>query len=524
MINAFLIFTFPLTVLTKNAKGAHTVANEPSFKVNKAPVLDSNQVLDDYINNNADQIDQSDGTQNTQASDSTNFLSDATLQTPQDYFGDKTHDISRKDIMDLFHKVQGSHQGNEKELLGILREALRDNLIHNEDGAASNYQKVSDIFNPQDLTNDGSNTDKSTNTDSNTNAPQPTSIEKSSLGGKKFIYDDLKNSDYEFDADFKGPAKEFEISSNDGIVKINGIGSKDTMSVKNSGTVHEVSVFKNGSTALKDTLIYRIVGNPSKIILNTLPQNVTGVEELDAVFQVGSKPHLTTWPTSADKLTTFVPSGGDGGPQAQKLLSKITDAINDNSNTKWTAAMDYLDSMWPAGKSGGGNFYDSSKDSYPSGNLKNPDGKEATGRPLGPVAIRKVLSALYAYAGNNQAKFEALMTKISPELRLEMSNCLDWASKQNDSSFNSQFPGDTNPAYVAPNPNYQYQQQQGAKEPTPDQPSHLNIPDSKSYVGKTGSQDGDKWNNQDAIDMLNKLPHMQTDNSDGSTEDPSATN
>ena len=54
------------------------MANEPSFKVNKAPVLDSNQIFDDYINNadqNADQIDSSNDIQDPQTElQNTNFL------------------------------------------------------------------------------------------------------------------------------------------------------------------------------------------------------------------------------------------------------------------------------------------------------------------------------------------------------------------------------------------------------------------------------------------------------------------
>lgn len=502
------------------------MANDTTLKLPKMSVIDSDPIFDEYVNN-ADSFDQ-DGVEEQINPDNTNFLSDATLNDTQDSFGDKTQNVTRNEIMDLFHKVQSSHQSNEKELLGILRDALRSEMHHDDTHAFESYQKVSNIFAPEETSNTEDSFGNDANSSSNSDLPSPSSVEASALGGKKYIYDNLKFSDYEFDADFNGPAKEYEISSNEGIIKINGIGSKDTMFVKNMGEgTREIDVYKNGSKDPANTLVFRITGNPTKILLNTLPQNVAGVDELDSLIQVGGKSNKTLWPSSGDKLKTLVPSGGDGGTQAQTLLQKITDAINDNSNDKWNAALNYIDSMWPSSKGGPANFYDTSQDSYPNGAYKNPDGKAATGRPLAPVVIRKVLTAIYAYAGNNDAKFQILMTKISPEIRTEMINCLDWANTQNESSFGSQFPGAVNPDYTAyqqkyPSYGYGYGPQQTSTDKPAPPPQYLNSPNPKSYAGKTASQDGDKWNNQEAIDILNGLPHMQTDNATDSTDDSSS--
>lgn len=500
------------------------MANDFSFKINKPAVFDDNSfldedsLLDEYIHY-SEKTEQNEEPQNDlEESKNTKFFSDVAAPS-QDTFGDKTHNVTRKEIIKLFHKVEDSNRSDEKELLGILQDALKENKSNHKTEAWNHYQQVAGVFEETKISENLNEDEESIFGNSETTElPQPSSIETSALGGKKYIYDNLKMSDYEFDADFKSPAKEFEITSNNGKIKINGISSKDTMvAQKISEAVYEIKVCKNGSSNMEDTLTYRIIGNPSKIILNTLPQNISGVDELDSIIQAGSKPSKTSWPISADKIKTLVPSGGDGSTQAQTLLQKITDAIHDGSNEKWTAAMNYLDSLWPSDKHFDGSYYDAGKNK--DGSPKNPDGMSQTHGPLGVVAVRKVLTAIYAYAGNNQEKFKALMTKISPELRLEMSNCLQWAINYHENSFTSSHKGTPNPDYVPPNPNYEYQKNQaGVKEPTPDKPQYVNIPNPKNYVGKTGNQDGDQWNNEAALKQLNDIPHLQTENVDSNTD------
>lgn len=343
--------------------------------------VDPENNLEDWLNQDLSDIPDTEG--------------DAHASLQGDSFGDHPQNISRDQIMQLFHKVQGDHPHNEKELLNILRDALRDIASHDQESAWEAYSEVEGRVGTVHE-NPATNTD-----DSQSDSPENPRPARTEHGVN--IFDSMQTSSYVFNVDYSQSIKINDISSNGGQIRINAASTRDTVNVSKTGNgEYQIQVHKNGSRNTNDTITYKISGPPSRILINALPQNIQGVSEDDSIIQAGIGPNSNAilWPTSSGDLTNKVPPGGDGANEARTLLEKITDAINSNTSGKWEEASNYLNGLWPS----------------QSQNHNPPI--------VGGPALRKALTAIYTYVGNNDNKFKQIMMKLDPHLRSEMSRCL----------------------------------------------------------------------------------------------------
>ncbi len=63
-----------------------------------------------------------------------------------DSFGNKMQNVTRDQILQLFHKVEASHPADEKELLNTLRDALHEVQSGHKEQASQDYDQVAQTF------------------------------------------------------------------------------------------------------------------------------------------------------------------------------------------------------------------------------------------------------------------------------------------------------------------------------------------------------------------------------------------
>ncbi len=370
----------------------------------------------------------------------------------RDSFGNHPQNISRDQIVKLYRSIDKENPANEKELLGILNEALKDLRGGNFEDALEAYEAVS-----SHVAESAQSEQKTESEENEIDNPRPNRTEN----GIK-IYDSLRIHNYEFNANYSDPVRRHQITINGGKVKLNGAGTQDTVEVRKiSPNNYEVIFHKNGSLNPQDSITYTISGNPTQIMINAMPQNIQGVPEDDTVLQAGQA-SVVNWPSASGDLTSKVPAGGEGAAEARSLLEKITDAVNTNTTAKWTDAISYMNGLWPSQQMN-----------------RNP-------AIIGGPALRKALTAIYAYVGNNEAKFKQIMTRLDPQLRREMSRCLQHFSIGTNVYRVGQAPDPANPE--------------------------------RAY-GQGTMQDGDAKSNEGFANLLSQVPQMQTTNSSPVSED-----
>ncbi|GEM_PF-6295724 len=378
-----------------------------------------------------------------------------------DSFGNHPQNISRDKIIRLYRSIDTQNPADEKELLHILNDALKDLRDGNTQDAFNAYQEVS-----QQIAEESSRTSPSNSEEENTENSNP-SPSRSENGTN--IYDGMSTRHYEFHTHYSDSVRRNQIISNGGIIQLHAFSTQDTVNVRKiSEGNYEIEFHKNGSSRASDTVSYIISGPPSRIILHALPQNISGVSEDDGIIQAGTGPNAASaihWPNSSSELTSKVPPSGEGASEARALLEKITDAVQANSTGKWSEAINYLNSLWP------------------SSSGRNPS-------IIGGPALRKALTAIYKYVGNNDAKFKQLMMKIDPQLRREMARCLHYFS--------------TNP-----NP-YDHTMLNFANNII----FHRNDTsrNDASFFGAGALQDGDAKTNEGFENLLNQVPQTQLAN------------
>jgi hypothetical protein len=265
-----------------------------------------------------------------------------------DSFGDKPQNVTRNQIMALFHQIDSKNRTDEKELLNILRSALNDLSAGDQAKAFDEYEQAlekSSESDPQDkagkqdpnaITGDpsldslykdsnlGANQAGSDTTDSESEGDSPTRV----VNGEKFYEGQTPGQGFDLHPSFDAALTTHTVTT-DGKVTITPSPS-DPVTISQSGDTLVVQIVHEGKQALykidsKKASEVQLVADPSQVTGDT-PNN-------DGKIKVGTLENPQTYVSKsksneiADKLQGALQKIGSYSSGGLNWLSFLTLAI-----------------------------------------------------------------------------------------------------------------------------------------------------------------------------------------------------
>jgi|GEM_PF-4875689 len=195
-----------------------------------------------------------------------------------DSFGDKPQNVTRDQIIELFHKVDAKNGADEKDLLDILRDALTDEALGQGEKAWGEYEEVLEKSGVSFQDGEEGPTGdpemdtlyaKSTSDEESETSEEPGDAPSRTLNGEKFY--EGSGQDFDLRPTFETPLTVHTVKT-DGTITLTPASPSDTVSLSNSGGKLVVQIVHEGKQAL-----YKIdSAKASEIHIAADPAQITG--------------------------------------------------------------------------------------------------------------------------------------------------------------------------------------------------------------------------------------------------------
>jgi hypothetical protein len=351
-----------------------------------------------------------------------------------DSFGDRPHDISREKILDLYRKVDGMNRADEKDLLDVLKDALREEMAskrakssHDSERFAQCQEKIwgdyQEVFQeiqsdlgPQETEKDpatGGNTGETGDSRKplNPNFADDSAPSRVDEKNKTAVYD--VDTNVNIHSSYEDKIDTHEITASGTVTLHGGNQNASFVVTYDEGSkkfiISESGVDGNGKSVTETYKVdaenvTKVIFDSKKVDLSALTKDQQKKIQVGADAQAAKENAKVTWPTGQWK--NFIPAG-DHSSEAGDIAGKMDRCMQGQAD--WKTVLDDLNerNSWDG-------YYAHAGDQ----NLND--------------MIRKLTTALYRVSGASDQKdprFVKLLQMIPPDVRAAL---IDWVTHCHD--------------------------------------------------------------------------------------------